>query len=223
MATARSAAEVTPLKGKVLVAIDGASGGRDAIALARILAPASARMVLTNVYGVGADADSDPAQPGRPGGLAGRALHRLARKESAELLVVGSSHRGPTGRTMLGGQTLAALNGSSCAVAIAPRGYGMAEPEVRRVGVGDAGTAESELAVRTARALAERHGAGLEVRGVTRPGPRRGAGDDGRAPRPARCRLARLRPVGPAAQRYDLDAARPPRPLPAAGRPAPMI
>jgi nucleotide-binding universal stress UspA family protein len=97
----------------------------------------------------------------------GRALHRLARKESAELLVVGSSHRGPTGHTMLGGQTLAALNGSSCAVAIAPRGYGMAEPEVRTVGVGDAGTAESALAVRTAQELAERHRAALEVRAVT--------------------------------------------------------
>jgi nucleotide-binding universal stress UspA family protein len=157
---------VTPITGKVLVAVDGASGGRDAIALARVLAPPSARMVLTNVYGVGADAD--PARPGRSaGGLAGRALHRLARKESAELLVVGSSHRGPTGRTMLGGQTLAALNGSSCAVGIAPRGYGMAEPEVRTVGVGDAGTAESERAVNVAQELADRHGAALEVRAVT--------------------------------------------------------
>jgi nucleotide-binding universal stress UspA family protein len=155
---------MTPVTRKVLVAVDGASGGRDAIALARVLAPPSARMVLTNVYGVGADADQAPA---RPGVLAGRALHRLARKESAELLVVGSSHRGPTGRTMLGGQTLAALNGSSCAVGIAPRGYGMAEPEVRVVGVGDAGTAESGLAIATARELAERHGAALEVRAVT--------------------------------------------------------
>jgi nucleotide-binding universal stress UspA family protein len=155
---------VSPLTGKVLVAVDGASGGRDAIALARILAPASARLVLTNVYGVGADSDPEAS---RRGGLAGRALHRLARKEAAELLVVGSSHRGPTGRTLLGGQTLAALNGSSCAVAIAPRGYGMAEPIVRTVGVGDAGTAESELAVQTARELAERHGAALEVRAVT--------------------------------------------------------
>ncbi|HEX3977271.1 MAG TPA: universal stress protein [Solirubrobacteraceae bacterium] len=155
---------MTPVTGKVLVAVDGASGGRDAIALARVLAPPSARMVLTNVYGVGADSDAEPT---RPSVLAGRALHRLARKESAELLVVGSSHRGPTGRTMLGGQTLAALNGSSCAVAIAPRGYGMAEPQVRTVGVGDAGTAESELAIRTARELAERHGAALEVRAVT--------------------------------------------------------
>lgn len=161
---------MTPMTGKVLVAVDGASGGRDAIALARVLAPPSARMVLTNVYGVGADAD--PARTGRSaGGLAGRALHRLARKESAELLVVGSSHRGPTGRTMLGGQTLAALNGSSCAVGIAPRGYGMAEPEVRIVGVGDAGTAESELAVSVARELAERHGAALEVRAVTEGDP----------------------------------------------------
>jgi nucleotide-binding universal stress UspA family protein len=158
---------VTPVAGKVLVAVDGASGGRDAIALARVLAPPSARMVLTNVYGVGAEVDADPAHPARPGVLAGRALHRLARKESAELLVVGSSHRGPTGRTMLGGQTLAALNGSSCAVAIAPRGYGMAEPEVRTVGAGDAGTAESELAIRTAQELADRHGALLEVRAVT--------------------------------------------------------
>ena len=152
-----------PLTGKVLVAVDGASGGRDAITLARMLAPASARLVLTNVYGVGAEADPEAS---RPAGLAGRALHRLARKESAELLVVGSSHRGPTGRTLLGGQTLAALNGSSCAVAIAPRGYGMAEPTVRAVGAGDAGTAESELAVRTAREIAERHGAALEVRAV---------------------------------------------------------
>jgi nucleotide-binding universal stress UspA family protein len=155
---------VTPLTGKVLVAVDGASGGRDAIALARMLAPASARLVLTNVYGVGADSDPEAS---RPGGLAGRALHRLARKEAAELLVVGSSHRGPTGRTLLGGQTLAALNGSSCAVAIAPRGYGMAEPIVRTIGAGDAGTVESELAVQTARELAERHGAALEVRAVT--------------------------------------------------------
>jgi nucleotide-binding universal stress UspA family protein len=157
---------MTPMTGKVLVAVDGASGGRDAIALARVLAPPSARMVLTNVYGVGADAD--PARPGgASGGLAGRALHRLARKESAELLVVGSSHRGPTGRTMLGGQTLAALNGSSCAVGIAPRGYGMAEPRIHTVGVGDAGTAESALAIDTARELAERHGAQLEIRAVT--------------------------------------------------------
>jgi nucleotide-binding universal stress UspA family protein len=158
------------MTGKVLVAVDGASGGRDAIALARVLAPPSARMVLTNVYGVGTDNELDSAdadQAARPGVLAGRALHRLARKESAALLVVGSSHRGPTGRTMLGGQTLAALNGSSCAVAIAPRGYGMAEPVVRTVGVGDAGTAESELAVRTAQELATRHGAALEVRAVT--------------------------------------------------------
>jgi nucleotide-binding universal stress UspA family protein len=158
---------VTPITGKVLVAVDGASGGRDAIALARVLAPPSARMVLTNVYGVGGD--TEPTLPAA--GLVGRALHRLARKESAELLVVGSSHRGPAGRTMLGGQTLAALNGSSCAVAIAPRGYGMAEPTVRTVGAGDAGTPESDLAVRTAGELAERHGAALEVRAVTEGDP----------------------------------------------------
>ena len=161
------------MTGKVLVAVDGASGGRDAIALARLLAPPGARMVLTNVYGVGGDADSSAP------GLAGRALHRLARKESAQLLVVGSSHRGPTGRTMLGGQTLAALNGSSCAVAIAPRGYGLAEPALRTVGAGDAGLPESELAVRTARQLAERYGAELEIRAVTRLRSGRGAVDDG--------------------------------------------
>jgi nucleotide-binding universal stress UspA family protein len=145
--------------GKVLVAVDGASGGRDAIALGRVLAPPDARMVLTNVYGVGGDSASANASAG----LAGRALHRLARKESADLLVVGSSHRGPSGRTMLGGQTLAALNGSSCAVAIAPRGYGLAEPVVRTIGVGDTGSAESTAAVQSARELAARHGAELRV------------------------------------------------------------
>jgi nucleotide-binding universal stress UspA family protein len=144
---------------KVLVAVDGASGGRDAIALGRMLSPPDARMVLTNVYGVG----GEPTTARASAGLAGRALHRLARKEAADLLVVGSSHRGPAGRTMLGGQTLAALNGSSCAVAIAPRGYGLAEPVMRVIGAGDTGTSESAAAVQTAREVAERHGAELRI------------------------------------------------------------
>jgi nucleotide-binding universal stress UspA family protein len=66
------------------------------------------------------------------------------------------------------GKVLVAVDGASGGRdAIAPRGYGMAEPEVRTVGVGDAGTVESELAVRTAQELADRHGAALEVRAVT--------------------------------------------------------
>lgn len=68
---------------------------------------------------------------------------------------------------MLGGQTLAALKGRRARWRSLPVFYGMAEPEVRTVGVGDAGTAESELAVSVARELAERHWAALEVRAVT--------------------------------------------------------
>jgi nucleotide-binding universal stress UspA family protein len=47
-------------------------------------------------------------------------LHELAELTDADLLVIGSSRRGLLGRALIGGDTRAALNGASCAVAIAP-------------------------------------------------------------------------------------------------------
>ncbi|MGZ4173469.1 MAG: universal stress protein [Solirubrobacteraceae bacterium] len=168
--------------GNVLVGIDGRSGGRDAIALARQLADPGASMTLVHVYGdawtlgrggalllaiertdseqmldrerrtasVEADLLSSPAA------AVGRALHELAEHHGADLLVIGSCRRGRMGRTLMGDDTRASLNGAACAVAIAPRGYQQRATPMRTIGVGYDGSPESELALAAARGLAPR-------------------------------------------------------------------
>jgi nucleotide-binding universal stress UspA family protein len=174
---------------RVLVAVDGRAGGRDAIALAQQLVTSTSRLVLANVYGTsamrgaaGAGGEAEDAhhlltRARQDHGLEcrivirldsspGRGLHRLAQHERADLLVVGSSHRGGLGRVVIGDDTLAALNGAPCAVAIAPRGYVSARPDWTTIGVGDDGSPESTLALAAARDLAERHHAEVRVLSV---------------------------------------------------------
>src|SRR5665213_54886 len=167
---------------KVLVGVDGRSGGRDAIMLARLLAASHSQVVLANVYGeVGMSgagglaiaAARDDARAlltrerraasleaetvARYHGAPGRALHEIAEDESADLLVVGSCHRGRIGRVLMGDDTIGALNGAPCAVAIAPRGYASKPHWLRAIGVGHDGSPESGLALKAARSLAQDH------------------------------------------------------------------
>lgn len=174
---------------KVLVGVDGRAGGRDAVALAQQLVTSPSRLVLANVYGTsalrgaaGAGWEAEQAHhllicARQDHGLKcrtmvrldrspGRGLHRLAQHERADLLVVGSSHRGSVGRVVIGDDTLAALNGAPCAVAIAPRGHVFADPAWRTIGVGDDGSPESTLALGAARDLAELHHAKVQVLSV---------------------------------------------------------
>jgi len=171
---------------RVIVGVDGRSGGRDAIALAQQLAASPESLVLANVYGTGAfgasaavgaqaaDAGHLLASAKRDHGLdcatmvrldssPGRGLHKLAEHEQADLLVVGSSHRGGLGRALVGDDTLAALNGAPCAVAIAPRGHVFATPSWTTIGVGDDGSAESALALMAARDLSRRHQVNVRI------------------------------------------------------------
>jgi nucleotide-binding universal stress UspA family protein len=175
----------------VLIGVDGRSGGRDAIALARQLVSAEGRLVLAYVYreasaaSVGAGLVVDDRRQAeelltaqrlatrveaetvvRLGGRPGRGLHELAEHEHADLLVVGSSHRGALGRVLLGDDTQAALNGAPCAAAIAPSGYALAGGSWTTIGVGDDGSAESELAREAARELAARHHAAVRLLSV---------------------------------------------------------
>jgi nucleotide-binding universal stress UspA family protein len=179
----------------VVVGVDGRSGGRDAVALAKQLAAGDARITLAHVCG-------GTTMGGRASALAvpleleaseqllawaatdagvhadtqviyessvGRGLHELAERSEADFLVVGSCHRGMLGRTLLGDDTSRALNGAPCAVAIAPRGYseaGSAARRLSRIGVGCDVSAESAWALQVAHTLAARYASTIKALSV---------------------------------------------------------
>jgi nucleotide-binding universal stress UspA family protein len=165
---------------KMLVGVDGRPGGRDALALAQQLASRGTELVLVNVYGPrdrdGAEdlLERERRQAGVEvaeslvfaGGNPGRALQKVAERESADLLVIGSTHRGAVGRVLLGNATLTALNGAPCAVAVAPAGYAADDHRLGVIGVGHDGSDESELALTGARALTAAHNSALRVLAV---------------------------------------------------------
>lgn len=102
----------------------------------------------------GRDAIADPSSA--------HALHTLAERTEAALLVVGSTHRGAVGRVVPGSTGERLPHGSSCPVAIVPAGYAEAGP-IRSIGVGYDGSAESKAALAGAYQLAARCNASLRV------------------------------------------------------------
>src|ERR1700760_3284764 len=128
----------------VLVGVDGGDGGRDAIALAKVLLARDGELTFAHVFSedyVGSRVWSDPTMPERrdearelleraaaDAGVdahlrwrgatsVGRGLHEIAEMIEANLLVVGSSRHGSIGRARLADDTRAALNGAPCAIA----------------------------------------------------------------------------------------------------------
>jgi nucleotide-binding universal stress UspA family protein len=101
------------------------------------------------------------------------ALHDLAEEECADVLVVGSSHRGTAGRVLFGTIGDRLLHGTPCAVAVAPRGLAAERPAaaVEHVGVAYDGGAESLAALAWAIGMAERAGADLSLLAVVEPLP----------------------------------------------------
>ncbi len=176
----------------VLVGVDGRQGGRDAIALAKLLAVPEAQMTLAHVYGgptVGGRATAlampleqesserllahalvEAGVPTKTASVCessvGRGLHELAEEGDADLLVIGSCRRGLLGRVFLGNDTVSALNGAPCAVAIAPSGYAAIAHRLSVLGVGYDGSPESEQALAAARTLAARGGATIKAMAV---------------------------------------------------------
>lgn len=93
-----------------------------------------------------------------------RGLHDAAVSEHADLIVVGSSHRGPVGRVFPGSVAERLLTGAPCAVAVAPRGHATDKPgPLDNIMVAFDGSPEARLALHTAHALAAHTGAGLSV------------------------------------------------------------
>jgi nucleotide-binding universal stress UspA family protein len=175
----------------IVVGVDGRPGGRNALRLAAQLADAAGgELVVVGVFPY----QYRPALAGSPaieaerrrtqevverdlseeGATArmyvvgdtspARALHMVAEREHADLLVVGSTHRGPVGRVLVGDVAVGSLHGSPCPVAVAPRGLATRDAAPpRRIGVGFDGGQESRQALGLAAALAQRADAGLEL------------------------------------------------------------
>lgn len=171
----------------VLAGVDGRPGGHDAVQLARELAAPRAQIALVHFYG-GSFVGSRGAAPvlerqaseqllvrerdaasidveliSYKARSVGAGLHEVAERRGADLVVVGSCHRGPVGRVLMGDDALASLNGARCAVALAPRGYAQTGHRLARVGIGYDGSPESDLALAAARELASRHGSTIRA------------------------------------------------------------
>lgn len=106
-----------------------------------------------------------------PYALAGRSpaqvLSETAEREGALAIVIGSAHRGPLGRTLLGTTGESLMQGASCAVAIAPRDHGPRRSEqLRKIAVAFDGSTESWVALDTAIALARLSGGRLTALAV---------------------------------------------------------
>jgi nucleotide-binding universal stress UspA family protein len=100
------------------------------------------------------------------GTSAARCLYELADRESARLLVVGSTHRGTIGQVLPGSTAERLMHAAPCAIAVVPRGW---EAEgLHTIGVAYAQTDEGVEALRGAFSLAERAGASLRVLSVVR-------------------------------------------------------
>jgi nucleotide-binding universal stress UspA family protein len=182
----------------VLVGFDGSDGGRDAVALAKVLDGVLGTDVLlvhvlplddllADPYGLlSAEklpeskdlfraplrtlAGLDVDTRSYTGGSPARVIHALAEEEDVELIVVGSPHRGAIGRALIESVGENLLHGSSRPLVVAPRGYAAAEHgEVASIAVAYDGTAEAKLALKHAEALARAAGARLRVLTVAEP------------------------------------------------------
>jgi nucleotide-binding universal stress UspA family protein len=185
-----------PESGPVIVGVDGSKRSVEALALADLLGPALGREVLiayVHPYGelesllsggeyetlVHEVAQSTflqvrehlPSVPERRMRLVSdrspaAGLQRLAEREGAALIVIGSSHRSRIGRILVGGTGERLLSGASAPVAVAPAGYAASGRGIQTVGCGFDGSRESHLALAWAAELARTASARLRVLSV---------------------------------------------------------
>jgi nucleotide-binding universal stress UspA family protein len=170
---------------RIVVGYDGSEGSRDALALARSLAGRDGvTLTLVAVLDDGAAETEGPlATEAREllgdaafslrtsGGVsAPRALVDAALAEGAEVVVIGSTHRGRLGRVLPGSVGERLLQGAPCAVLIAPRGFADHEHfGLGEIGVGFDGGEEARQALAAAASLAKDLDARLRLIGIDRP------------------------------------------------------
>ncbi len=96
-------------------------------------------------------------------------LHHDAEAEHAEIIVVGSGHRGPIGRAALGTHSTRVVHGAPCAVAVAPHGLAQQGMQLRSLAVALDGSDEALDALEVARRLAATTGADVRLVAVLPP------------------------------------------------------
>ncbi len=173
----------------ILVGYDDSGQAKDALALAEQLADLTgAALIVARVLAPGSlIAGGNDPQLQRPdteqlrrlertagavdaevqtlmGGSVPRGLQALAEENGADLIVVGSSHRGRVGRTLAGCVATGLLHGAPCAVAIAPLGYrDRTSARLDAVVAGFDGSAESGQALMAGWELARASRAKLKI------------------------------------------------------------
>lgn len=171
----------------VVVGVDGGAGGRDAAALAALVAEPSACLTFARVRASDVSSDAELESFGTGGlkmseeeveaerGLwpgaadarlimarsVGEGLEELAAHFTAGLIVIGACQRGGLGRVVVGDDAASVLHHARRSVAVAPRGYSARAQSIRRIGVAYDGSPQSEVAHRLAQALARRLEASL--------------------------------------------------------------
>ncbi len=167
---------------RVLVGYDGSDGGRDALELTRVLGEATGAGVLVTTvlpygplpipYEILEEEEGERARPlleeakerlgdlevetrAFGGGSAAGVVNDLAEREEIDTIVVGSPHRGPIGRTLIGSVADGLLHGAPCEVMVAPRGYAAEERgPFRTIAVAYDDTPEAKAALKRAEAIA---------------------------------------------------------------------
>jgi nucleotide-binding universal stress UspA family protein len=176
---------------QILVGVDGSERGADALTLAESLARGlGAEVVVAHVYPRPAPGGGDegaaelrdaaegivsraaerlaelPSLQTRLVSAASpaRGLYALAEEQSADLVVIASTHRSPLGRALLGGVAERLLQGAPCAIAVAPVGWRERAGEAPAlVGVAYDGLPEAETALAFAATLAGALGARMRL------------------------------------------------------------
>jgi nucleotide-binding universal stress UspA family protein len=150
LATEPVAAAETGASSTVILGADDSEGAIDAAALAQVLAP----LLGADVVPVHASGHGSPA----------RLLHEEASARHAEIVVLGSTHRGEPGHTAAGKVLRRLLHDSPAPIAVAPRGYAdQAIGLPRVIGVAFDNSPESHHALEFAARLATAASAALRV------------------------------------------------------------
>lgn len=182
---------------RLLVGYDGSDGGKDALELTRVLAGATgASVLIVTVLPYGPLPipyellEEEEAERARPlfeeargllgdlevetrafgGGTPAGVINDLAEREGVETIAVGSPHRGPIGRALIGSVADGLLHGAPCEVTVAPRGYaGEEHGPFRTIAVAYDDTPEAKAALSRAEEIARACRATIVIYTVSAP------------------------------------------------------